>query len=391
VNILIVKLSAIGDVVHTLPSLAALRSLYPEAHLTWVVEEGAADLLRGHPCLDRVLVSRRKTWLKALRKGAIAGASKEMREFLARLRDRPYDLVIDFHGLFKSALLAALSGGRRRLGYDSLQELSGFFYNEKIPEDLTKHAVERYLDFIRHLGVFYNEKIPEDLTKHAVERYLDFIRHLGAVPAVRDFTIPADDVNRRRVEELLREEGLLGGSGPLVAVNPVALWPTKLWTQEAFADLCLRLAEGGCRVVLTGAEAEGGYLEGVRVKAKGKVKNLGGRTTLRDLACLYGLADVVVTTDSGPMHIAAAVGTPVVALFGPTDPARTGPYGEGHRVIRRNLPCAPCFRKVCRNNRCLTEIEAGEVLREVEGLLGGRKGPLRADSLEAAITKRREN
>ena len=363
-NILIVKLSAIGDVVHTLPSLAALRSLYPEAHLTWVVEEGAADLLRGHPCLDRVLVSRRKTWLKALRKGAIAGASKEMREFLARLRDRPYDLVIDFHGLFKSALLAALSGGRRRLGYDSLQELSGFFYNEKIPEDLTKHAVERYLDFIRHLG---------------------------AVPAVRDFTIPADDVNRRRVEELLREEGLLGGSGPLVAVNPVALWPTKLWTQEAFADLCLRLAEGGCRVVLTGAEAEGEYLEGVRVKAKGKVKNLGGRTTLRDLACLYGLADVVVTTDSGPMHIAAAVGTPVVALFGPTDPARTGPYGEGHRVIRRNLPCAPCFRKVCRNNRCLTEIEAGEVLREVEGLLGGRKGPLRADSLEAAITKRREN
>jgi len=152
-NILIVKLSAVGDVVHTLPSLAALRKLYPDAHITWVIEEAAADLVTGHPYLDRVLVSRRKSWAKSLKSPRRAsGRSTEMRSFLRTLRDRPYDLVIDFHGLFKSAVIVFLSRGKRKLGYDSLQELSGLFLNEKIPENMNKHAVDRYLDFLRHLG-----------------------------------------------------------------------------------------------------------------------------------------------------------------------------------------------------------------------------------------------
>ena len=152
-NILIVKLSAIGDVIHTLPSLAALRRCYPQAHISWVVEEAAADLLADHPMLDRVLVSRRKRWMRDLREGrSRASALREIREFLRALRDRPYDLVIDFHGLFKSAVLVFLSGGKRRLGYDSLQEGSGLVLNERIPEDMNKHAVDRYLDLPRHLG-----------------------------------------------------------------------------------------------------------------------------------------------------------------------------------------------------------------------------------------------
>ena len=151
-NILIVKLSAIGDVIHTLPSLAALRRCYPDADITWVVEEAAADLLAGHPDLNRVIVSGRKRWLREFRRGRIAGPLREMRSFLRELRRRPYDLVIDFHGLFKSAVIVLFSGGKRKLGYDSLQELSGLFYNEKIPEEMGKHAVDRYLDFVRHVA-----------------------------------------------------------------------------------------------------------------------------------------------------------------------------------------------------------------------------------------------
>ena len=143
-NILIVKLSAIGDVIHTLPSLAALRRCYPQAHISWAVEEAAADLLADHPMLDRVLVSRRKRWMRDLREGRSRSAVlREIREFLGTLRDRPYDLVIDFHGLFKSAVLVLLSGGRRRLGFDSLQEGSGLVLTERIPEDMGKHAVDR--------------------------------------------------------------------------------------------------------------------------------------------------------------------------------------------------------------------------------------------------------
>ena len=151
-NILIVKLSAIGDVIHTLPALAALRRCYPDADITWVVEEAAADLLTGHPDLDRVLVFRRKTWMRDLRRGRIAAPLREMHAFLRELRSRPYDLVIDFHGLFKSAVIVLLSGGKRKLGYDSMQEGSGLFYNEKIPEAMEKHAVDRYLDFVRYLA-----------------------------------------------------------------------------------------------------------------------------------------------------------------------------------------------------------------------------------------------
>jgi heptosyltransferase-1 len=151
VNILIVKLSAIGDVIHTLPALAALRRCYPSSDITWVVEEAAADLLTSHPDLNRIIVSHRKRWLKEIRNGRVATPLREMQAFIKALRSRPYDLVIDFQGLLKSAIIVAISGGRRRLGYDSLQELSGLFYNEKITEEMGKHAVDRYLDFIRHL------------------------------------------------------------------------------------------------------------------------------------------------------------------------------------------------------------------------------------------------
>ena len=146
-NILIVKLSAIGDVIDTLPSVSALRRLYPQAHITWVVEEAASDLVLNHPQLDEVLIFRRKTWIKNIKAGQVRSVWQEVRLFIRNLRQRPYDLVIDFHGLFKSSVIVFLSGGKRKLGYDSLQELSGLFLTEKIPEDMGKHALERYLDF----------------------------------------------------------------------------------------------------------------------------------------------------------------------------------------------------------------------------------------------------
>jgi len=372
-NILIVKLSAIGDVVHTLPSLAALRRCYPDAHITWVVEEAAADLLSGHPDLNRVLISRRKTWIRDLRKGRITAPLKEMWGFLRELRSRPYDLVIDFHGLFKSAVIVLLSGGKRKLGYDSLQEGSGLFYSEKIPEDMQKHAVDRYLDFVRYLS---------DGRQDA-----DAITCTEAAP---EFAIALGNEERGRVEALLdgQAEHLdvvdQGGKGAVtggrekakrcfVAVSPVAFWETKLWEEKSFADLCDRIRqELGIGVILTGGDP--GPLDRIRALMKTNAANLGGKTTLRDLAFLYGRAALVITTDSGPMHLAAAVGTPVVALFGPTDPARTGPYGPGHRIIRRKLDCMPCFKKHCETKRCMDQITVEEVFAAAKEILtqGGK-------------------
>ena len=352
-NILIVKLSAVGDVIHTLPSLAALRRCYPQAHISWVVEEAASDLLADHPMLDRVLVSRRKRWLRDLREGRRRTAVlREIREFLHVLRDRPYDLVVDFHGLFKSAVLVWLSGGKRRLGYDSLQEGSGLVLNEKIPEDMGKHAVDRYLDLPRHLGC----ETPKP-----------------------EFPIALQEAHFARVRELLAAFAVDTSRG-FVAVSPVAYWETKLWDEAKFAALCDRIVrELGLPVVFTGESPEG-PVERIRSIMQAPSASAAGQTSLRELAALYRGASVVLTTDSGPMHLAAAVGTPVVALFGPTSPARTGPYGEGHTVIRRGLDCSPCFRKVCETRECMKAIGVDEVFEAVREKTVNRAGSRREAS-----------
>ncbi|MDO9229609.1 MAG: glycosyltransferase family 9 protein [Syntrophales bacterium] len=389
-NILIVKLSAIGDVIHTLPSLAALRRCYPDADITWVIEEEAADLLTENPDLNRVIVSGRKRWIRELRRGKIAAPLREMRSFFREIRRRPYDLVIDFHGLLKSAAIVLISGAKRKLGYDSLQEGSGLFYNEKIPEDLGKHAVDRYLDFVHYLaggpngrnaaclngppefkisvGEEERRRVAELLNEHNAMFPSGGERHPPPPPPPHP--LPAGD--RPKAETVTGREGMNRDLPRFIAVNPVAFWETKLWEDEKFAELGDRLREElGIGVVLTGGES--GPLERIRGRMRTEAANLGGRTTLRELACLYRQASLVVTTDSGPMHLAAAMGTPVVALFGPTDPARTGPYGHGHRVIRHALSCAPCLRKRCDDPRCMTEICVEEVFEAAREALAGSK------------------
>ena len=328
-NILIVKLSAIGDVIHTLPSLAALRRCHPGADITWVVEEAAADLLAGHPDLDRVIVSRRKHWIREIRCGRIAAPLREMRAFYRDLRARRYDLVIDFHGLLKSAVIVLLSGGKRKLGYDSFQEGSGLFYSEKIPEAMGKHAVDRYLDFVRHVAGGAEAACPGagPGAKGAAEEGGGLATAAGDgegpfIPVNDSFRIALGEEQERRVTTLLDEQrAILGGEKeteslsscgkggpepPFVAVNPVAFWETKLWEDQKFAELCDRITgELGIGVVLTGGEA--GPLDRIKGGMKRAAVNLGGRTTLKELACLYRRACLVITTDSGPMHLAAAI------------------------------------------------------------------------------------
>jgi len=335
-NILIVKLSAIGDVIHTLPSLAALRRLYPDAHITWVVEEAAADLIIGHPHLDEVIISRRKSWIRDIKAGKWQSAWREMRAFLQRLRSRRYDLVIDFHGLLKSSMMVFLSGGKRNLGYDSWQELSGLFLHEKIPEDMNKHAVDRYLDFPRYLGA----------ESHDVE-----------------FILPLTDKTKAVAKRLLDQHHL--SEKNYIAVNPIAYWETKLWDSAKFAKLADQIKEGlKLDVIFTGSNRTDAADILSRMKKEGI--NLGGKTSLPILAEIYKSARAVITTDSGPMHLAAAMGTPVIALFGPTDPARTGPYGKGHAVIRADLPCSPCLLKKCSTKECMEEITPGQVYAALE-------------------------
>lgn len=346
-RILLVKLSAIGDVVHALPLLEALKGHYPEAEIDWVVEEAASGVILGHPCLRNVFVSRRKAWGAAIRRpGEAPRVLREVGAFVRKLRGVPYDLVLDVQGLFKSGVLTALARGKRKLGLSDAREGARYAWTEG-------PAQVRVED-------------------HAIARCLALLGRLGLAPLPFTGRIPVDPGAPARVHALL--QGVDPGR-PLVAVNPVAGWPTKLWEADRFAALGDALVERlGCSVVFTGGAADRPVVTGILTGMSSPALNLAGRTGIKDLACLTLRCRAFVSTDTGPMHVAAAMGCPTVALFGPTAPGRTGPYGKGHRVLRADTPCSPCFRKQCKDRRCMKAITVHEVIEKVQEALAWSDG-----------------
>jgi len=322
-NILIVKMSAIGDVTHTLPALTALRRHYPHAHIAWLIEEAAVEVVRGHKALDRLLIWRRASSMKQFRGGNRLAVFDEIRRLARELRATHYDLLIDFHALLKSSLWVVLARANRKVGFGRGMEHSEgsyFFLNERIPAvSMEVHALDRGLILLNTLGIPTSE-------------------------VVYDFPILAE--NEAEARSLLGAEGA-GVNDPLVAIHPMTLWPTKLWENEWFGQVADRLIERGFRVAFTGGMEDRKAIDEICRSMTNPVIRLEGRTSLKTLAAVYRLACTVLSTDTGPMHIAAAVGTPVVALFGPTAPWRTGPYGNKHMVLRVGLDCSPCFRKLC--------------------------------------------
>lgn len=341
-NILILKTSAIGDVTHTLPALHSLRRAYPKAKITWLVEEAAADLLRGHRDLDRLLVSGRKRWAKGLAGPGFFRAAGELRRFIAELRDTRYDLLIDFQGLLKSSIWVALARATRKVGFGRGME----------------HAEGSWL--------FLNERVPAvDMNIHALDRELLLLKAIGVETGEVVFDLPITAGHRIKAEALLTRHHL-DRNRPLVAINPQATWPTKLWFEERFAELAERLQEAGCAVVFTGSLADRLAIERIVTAMAHPAVNLAGETNLLELASLYAMSRVVVSTDTGPMHIATAAGAPVVALFGATAPWRTGPWGKKHLVLRAEHDCSPCFKKHCdRERQCLASISVDTVLAAV--------------------------
>jgi heptosyltransferase-1 len=329
---LLVKLSSFGDVIHALPTLEALRQAHPQAEITWLVEEAFAPLLLGHPALDRVWAVPR------LRPGR-PGAWQELRRLLVvvrQVRQERFDAVLDLQGLLKSAVWVALAKSPRKVGYDRTRELSYLALTERLP--------------------------PYDPEAHAVRRYLDLARYLGAHA----------NTPRFRLEHLVQEpEGAreLLKSGEWVVLHAGARWASKRWPVGHWATLAAALQRQGLRVALTGSGADRELTQAIAAEVGGGTLDLAGRTGLGELAWVLRHARAMVTVDTGPMHLAAALGTPVVALFGPTAPWRTGPFGAGHEILRLDLPCSPCFRRRCAEPHCLTELSPEEVLAGVARVL----------------------
>jgi heptosyltransferase-1 len=347
VNILIVKLSAIGDVIHTLPALNAVRNYYPNGNITWLVEEDAASLVQGHKALDRVIISKRKRWLKELRSLSLLNTIKEVYGFIKVLRDTRYDMILDFQALLKSGILIAIARGRRKIGFG------------------------KGLEHMEYSYIFLNERIPAvDMEIHALSRGMMLLNAVGIPTNEIEYKLPVSNDDREKVDELMKKHGIKG-VGSLIAINPVAKWESKLWPNERFSRLADTIIdEYDAKIIFTGGPGDGPIIQNIMSAMEGRALNLAGHTTLKMLAALYEKTVLVISTDTGPMHLAAAVGTPVVALFGPTAPWRTGPYGTGHHIITAESECSPCFKRHCETIDCMSQISVKQVMDAVKKIIG---------------------
>ena len=328
-HILLIKPSSLGDIVHAMPTCAAIRRAYPMARLTWLVKRQWAGLVERVDGVDRVwpVESTATGWLSQV----------------SPLRAERFDLVVDLQGLFRSAAIGRLSGSPLVVGFANGREGSPWFYSKRVP-------------------------VPR-VDMHAVDRYLLVAKAVGAAesgaPEFR-FRIPKTD--HSEVDQLLNRSGVTPGTA-WVAMNVSARWPTKRWPAESFAEVADRLQqEGYGAVVLIGGPEERADVAAVIAMMKTPAIDLTGATTVALLPALLSKASMLITNDSGPMHIAAAIGTPVVALFGPTSAVRTGPYGAGHEVLTGNVPCRPCFSRTCHNAlqlECLRTVSPQQVLTAV--------------------------
>lgn len=345
-NILIVRLSALGDVIHTLIAAEHLKRHFPGCTITWVIEEHTADLIKFYPAIDRVIITRQKHWYKDLHDIKFYHVAREIQQFLRELRQDHYDLIIDFQGLFKSGILAFFARGNRKIGYMNAREGSTMFYSEKAPSpDFHDHAIKRHMALLNYLGI-----------------------HESSI----SLSFPFNKEDEENVERLFCNEQV-DRKKALVCFHPSALWETKRWAKEKVAKLCdLLQQESCCQVLLVGSEEDKTYLDHICSFVNQEVKNLSGKTSLRELACLISKSDLMVSMDSGPMHLSSAVGTPVIALFGPTAPWRTGPFGKDDHVVRKELPCSPCFkRKKCPegHHRCMQYITVEDVFETCRACL----------------------
>ena len=319
-RLLIVKLSSIGDVVHALPVAVALRRRYPQAHISWAAEDWTAPLLRGHPAIDRIVAFPTMRW-RCFGPRWVQSYWQAVHD----LRSASYDVSIDLQGLLKSAAVALLSRAPLRIGLHEQREGA--------------HLVSRAVP--RHPGRL-----------HVVEDYLRCAEFLGASPTPVSFALPVQPDARATINKRLSEMDVAGGA-PLIVINPSASAAWKTWPVEHWARVANVLSTTGVIILVGGAAQKAVHAEVAR-RAGRPVHDLTGRTTLTELVALLDRCTIHIAPDTGSAHIAAALGRPVVGLYGPTPIWRKAPYGYEDLAVCGDGQCAIGCPRMCRRGRpCL--------------------------------------
>jgi heptosyltransferase I len=312
-RIAILKPSALGDVVHALPVLTALRRRYADAHIAWVVNRSYASLLAGHPHLNAIIPFERSAFRRPWT------ALPYTANFAQQLRRRRFDIVLDLQGLLRTGLMAAATGAPIKLGFANAREGATRFYSHVIP-------------------------VPDAKQIHAVERYWKFADYLGAGHVPKEFHVPISALERHAAERRLQAL-----PRPWVAVVPGSRWATKCWPGEHYRELLnATLARPGGTAVFVGGPEDATLSATIAERLKIPSVNLCGKTSLPALAATLNACDAALGNDTGPIHLAAALGKPCVVPYTCTSPTLHGPFGVGGGVPT-TVPCAASYLKKCPN------------------------------------------
>ncbi len=347
-RILVILLGALGDIARGIRILAPIKNRYPEAHITWLVEKKWSDFLTLHDDIDALITFEKKKW-----RSSFLNFSSQIKHM--RQRNEGFDLTLDLSRHAKSGLLSFLSRSRLRIGFHP------------------KNAKEG-----NHL--FQNAYIPEvDNSVSKVFHYAEFATAIGVVSAVQD--IRSSGLAQSKLQSLMRERFSNIADASSIAVVLGSSWPSKDWHTEGYVRLLRALLkETEYEVLLLGDPGKAEFARWLRDQApstenlRNRVHALAGETTLQELTALLDHSQVAIGPDSGPGHISSAVSTPYVTLFGPTDPERVAPFGCTDMVIRQNIDCMPCHKRVCpgRQQVCMQLLSVDDILQKV--YLIGRGG-----------------
>ena len=312
------------------PALRALKNAYPESNLTLLLRPRVADLMETHPYVDTCIVDTKNR-----------GRYRSLRELMRRIRRAAFDVAVVLHPTsFRNALLPFLARVPMRVGTN----VSG-------------------------RGMLLTASCKDDTSVHEVHRYLRVLQLLDIDTSLDSLEFWHTDADRGMIQDLLHAEGV-SSTDRLIALNLGTTWRTKQWDTTNFAAVIQQIAHlaPDVRIVLTGSSNELALVEALPTSLP--IINFVGKTSILQLGALLERCEVCLTCDSGPMHIAAAVGTLTVALFGPTDPVRHRPYSNGHEVVEKSVSCRPCYKRTCQRqdtpHLCMKEISIGEVVNALK-------------------------
>lgn len=341
-KILIVQPSRMGDIIFALPAVTAIKKKYPNAHISWIADERCADIIRDNPLIDNLIVFDRTHITISY-----------LRQMYKKLSAEEFDLSIDFHGLFKSAFIVKMAKAKYKLASSStngMREFSWLFSKEIKPENINTHCIERHLAVAKYLGCSFD------------------INNL-------DYSLQVDEKYILEVKEILNKENI-NLDKKIILIHPGGGWISRRWQKEKFAQTIDLINKNyDANVILIGGKEGGASEKGldeeiISLSKTKKILNLTGKLTLKQLMAIFKLANLFLANEAGPMHIATALKVPAIAILGPTNAKRTGPFGKTTTIFQKKVPCQPCRNRTCTKIDCMKLICVEEVFEEVKNILG---------------------